>query len=426
MSSVLSRSKFPAGVSAAAAVLLALTSLAAQPQTQPGGAPAKAVAKPPLVIAKQSFFFIGGHYDNTHPDHHMAGQMFVEYQIPQQVMHPFPIIMVHGGTATGLEFDGTPDGREGWAQFFLRRGYAVYVVDQVGRGRSTYEPEVYGDVPRAATLEYIKQRFSTVEKYNMWPQAHLHTQWPGTGEPGDPAFDNYASSDVPGTGNGAAAQNMTIDALVALLDKLGPSILLVHSQSGAYPWPLSQKRPALVKAIVAVEPGGPPVHDIVVRGGEPRFGITFEKSTIQDKANDQFRDSPTLKKYGLGDYPLTYAPAVTLQSPLAFVRQDKAEGPDLAKCWRQKEPARKLVEVGDRPVIYIASEASFFAPYQHCTVEYLKQAGVPVTFLKLADVGIHGNGHMMMLEKNSDQIAQLIAEWLDKNLAKAEAAAAKK
>src|SRR5262249_9972546 len=60
------------------------------------------------------------------------------------------------------------------------------------------------------------------------------------------------------------------------------------------------------------------------------------------------------------------------------------------------------------------AEASFYAGYNHCNVEYLRQAGVPVTFIKLAEIGIHGNGHMMMLEKNSDQVAQVIADWLDK------------
>ena len=43
--------------------------------------------------------------------------------------------------------------------------------------------------------------------------------------------------------------------------------------------------------------------------------------------------------------------------------------------------------------------------------------------MKLADIGIRGNGHMMMMEKNSDAIAQVIAEWLDKNLPTAAATA---
>ena len=68
----------------------------------------------------------------------MTGQLYAEFQIPSKQTHPWPIIMVHGGGQTGTNFTGTPDGREGWAQYFLRQGYAVYVVDQVGRGRSAY------------------------------------------------------------------------------------------------------------------------------------------------------------------------------------------------------------------------------------------------------------------------------------------------
>ena len=109
-------------------------------------------------------------------------------------------------------------------------------------------------------------------------------------------------------------------------------------------------------------------------------------------------------------------PAVTAQSPLEFVQEEKVEAPDLVRCWRQKEPARALVAVGERPILYLATEASFYAPYNHCTVAYLKQAGVNVDFVKLADIGLHGNGHMMMMEKNSDAIAQVIVEWLDKHL----------
>ena len=96
------------------------------------------------------------------------------------------------------------------------------------------------------------------------------------------------------------------------------------------------------------------------------------------------------------------------------MRQQKPDGPDLSRCWRQREPAKKLVAVGDRPVLYIASEASFYAPYNHCTVDYLEQAGVQVDFVKLEEMGIRGNGHLMMLEKNSDDIVKVVANWLDK------------
>jgi hypothetical protein len=103
------------------------------------------------------------------------------------------------------------------------------------------------------------------------------------------------------------------------------------------------------------------------------------------------------------------------------MRKVRPERRDLARCWRQAEPARKLVAVGERPIMLLEAEASFYAGYNHCNVEYLQQAGVATTFIKLADLGIHGNGHMMMLEKNSDQVAQVIADWLAKVLAPAEA-----
>jgi len=366
-----------------------------------------------LTLAKQGNFYIGGKYVESNGDMPMVGQAFVQYQIPQRQTHRYPIVMVHGGSQTGSGWISTPDGRDGWATYFLRHGYAVYVVDQVARGRSAYIGDVYGP-SRTQTREYAMQRFSTSEKYDLWPQAKYHTQWPGNAQPGDPAFDNYFASNVPSMDNRETQSKMNVDALAALLDRIGPSIVLVHSQSGQYGWPLAQARPALVKAIVAAEPSGPPVHDVVVPGAA-RFGMPFEKATTVE-GTEIFRDDPRLKRYGLTDAPLAYAPAVTSESPLGFVQQDKAEAPDLVKCWRQKEPARKLVSVGDRPILYLAAEASFYAPYNHCTVGYLKQAGVEVSFVKLADIGLRGNGHMMMMEKNSDAIAQVIIEWLDKNV----------
>ena len=86
--------------------------------------------------------------------------------------------------ASGTNFTGTPDGREGWAQYFVRQGYAVYVVDQPGRGRSGYLAELYGPL-RSPDADSGQRRYLSQEKYKLWPQAHLHTQWPGTGEPDD-------------------------------------------------------------------------------------------------------------------------------------------------------------------------------------------------------------------------------------------------
>jgi pimeloyl-ACP methyl ester carboxylesterase len=190
-------------------------------------------------------------------------------------------------------------------------------------------------------------------------------------------------------------QALNRDATVALLDRIGPAVVLIHSQSGAYVWPIADKRPNLVKAIVAVEPNGPPAHDVELKG-----------------APDWFTDAERTKPAGLADVPLTYDPPVTEASPLQFAREDKPEKPNFVRCWAQQEPARKLVNLQNTPILIVTSEASYHASYDHCTVRYLAQAGVKTTFIRLPDVGIHGNGHMMMLEKNSDQIADVIERWL--------------
>ena len=62
----------------------------------------------------------------------------------------------------------------------------------------------------------------------------------------------------------------------------------------------------------------------------------------------------------------------------------------------------------------MTSEASYHAAYDHCTVKYLEQAGVHPTWIKLGEIGIHGNGHMMMLEKNNLEIAAVLYRWLAK------------
>src|SRR5262245_34311723 len=375
--------------------------------------------EPPLTLSAFGNFYVGGSYDQAHAAHHHVGQMYVQYFIPAELKHPFPIVLIHGGDQTGAGFVSTPDGRPGWAQYFARLGYGVYVVDQVARGRSNFVPEVYGDTS-GQPLDYVMQKFTSQERYKLWPQAALHTQWPGAGEPGDPTFDQYTSSEAQGMENRVLQTQMNVDALAALLDRIGASIILVHSQSGAYAWPLAQVRPSLVKAIVAAEPAGPPAHDAVVRSAQ-RFDVGWDKA-IKQTEDDYYRDNPGVKPYGLGSIRLTYEPAVTPQSPLSFVQQEKPARRDLARCWRQKEPARKLVAVGERPIMVLEAEASFYAGYNHCNVEYLQQAGVDVTFIKLAELGIRGNGHMMMLEKNSDQVAQVIADWLDRVVKGAEGA----
>jgi len=354
----------------------------------------------PLSIARQGYLFAGGKYSTVGGRQIMSGQLYAEFQIPSKMLHSYPIVMIHGGGQTGTNFTNTPDGREGWAQFFLRQGYAVYVIDQPGRGRAAYPTEIYGPLSPAPNPETIQQRFTSIERYNLWPQAHLHTQWPGDGKPGDGVFDQFVASQVPTLPDFTRQQLLNRDAIVSLLDKIGPAILLTHSQSGAFGWPVADARPELVKAIVAVEPSGPPFFDIQ-----------------NVEAPEWFRYSTTMARgWGVTADPLNYSPPVTSPSDLEIVQQDKADGPDLSKCWVQKEPARQLPNLQKMPILIVTSEASYHAAYDHCTVKYLVQVGVHPSWIKLSEIGVHGNGHMMMLERNNQEIAAELSRWLAKAL----------
>src|SRR3954469_15322368 len=151
-------------------------------------APRTRAARKPLVLDTFGYLYAGGRIDRSVEGAPMVGQMYVEYFIPRPRKSPIPIVMIHGGSQTGTNFTGTPDGREGWAQYFLRRSHAIYVVDQVARGRSAHFSQSQGPV-QAGNLARTEQRFVAPEKSSLWPQAKLHAQWPGAGQAGDPTFD---------------------------------------------------------------------------------------------------------------------------------------------------------------------------------------------------------------------------------------------
>jgi pimeloyl-ACP methyl ester carboxylesterase len=93
----------------------------------------------------------------------------------------------------------------------------------------------------------------------------------------------------------------------ALLDRIGPAILITHSQGGLFGWLIADARPGLVKAIVALEPTGPPYKDAIFQNGVDRLS-------------------------GLASLPLTYDPPTSPESPLAFEQQTEPDAPELSPC----------------------------------------------------------------------------------------------
>ena len=207
---------------------------------------------------------------------------------------------------------------------------------------------------------------------------------------GDPVFDAYYASTAPSLKDYGIEQTLMQAAGAGLLDRIGPAILITHSQGGTHGWLWADARPELVKAIVAVEPSGPPFQSTIVKGG-------------------------TVKLYGITDIPLSYdPPANPITDGKAPLQTNERPGLNGRTCVLQQEPARKLKNLSKIPVLLETGEASSHASYDDFTVQFLRQAGVTVKHLKLADEGIHGNGHLQFLEENNLEIIELLEKWIVK------------
>lgn len=362
---------------AALAIALALAGCAVTPTP-----PAEAAR----TAAVRDHFYVGGRYVGEPGKELMAGQMYVERLVPAKVTRPLPLVLIHGAAQTATNWLTTPDGRKGWAEHFLEQGYVVYLVDQPARGRSAWHPEVNGRL-RMFTAAQLERLFTASSQLGDWPQAKLHTQWPGTGRRGDPVFDAFYASQVESLASDSETQELARAAGAALLDRIGPAVVVTHSQSGLLGWVIADARPALVKAIVAIEPSGPPFHNVAV-------------------------GNPKARAWGVTDIPVRYEPPVADPAELQTQKQAAPDADGLVACTLQREPARRLVNLARIPVMVTTAESSYHAPYDHCTAAYLKQAGVPAEFVRLEQRGLRGNGHMVMMEKNNLQVADLIERWI--------------
>jgi pimeloyl-ACP methyl ester carboxylesterase len=352
-------------------------------------------------IARQGHFYVGGKWTGKSGEEVMRGAMYVETWVPKRIRYKYPILFIQsGGGQTNVALLQTPDGRPGWAYDFVNRGYTVYMMDLPARGRSAYVPGVDGDLlpPRSGPLMeevWSNGRPPSSEK-SSWPQAKKQTQWPGEGpnkgKMGDPVFDYFAKTDTQSP-TGKDLEKLTADDIVELVDLIHePVILLLHSGVAPSGWLVADARPKLVKGIIAAEPLAPPIENAERGAAGPG------------------------RPWGLTNLPVAYDPPIREASELQPVRQDRPDGPGLIPCFVQKEPAHKLINLQGIPVLDVAGEGSYHHPYSHCVAKWLNQAGVKTTYVNLEDVGIRGNGHQFMSEKNSAEIAKFFMDWLEKNV----------
>ncbi|UFN48764.1 esterase [Roseomonas sp. OT10] len=254
----------PSGLSRRAllATPLAGASLAALPA---------AAAEPPLVLAGMGSFHLGGREATVsgRPAREVPAQpgqpplridpngtyqvegMYVQYHIPEPRRGRFPLLLWHGGATTGVVWESTPDGREGFQQWFLRRGWPVYVSDAVERGRAGWAmfPEITAGEPVFLTKDNPWERFRIGPGRGSY---HGRLQHAGGQFPAE-AYDAFTRQLVPRWTTTNAA---TLAAYRQLLQRVGPAVVMAHSQGAGFADRAARAEPGLVKALVLIEPAG--------------------------------------------------------------------------------------------------------------------------------------------------------------------------
>jgi pimeloyl-ACP methyl ester carboxylesterase len=238
-------------------------------------APAQATERPPLVLRDMGSFHVGGREvtlsglpvesvvlvpgsppTRIDPNNsYWVEPMYAQYGLPAVRRGQFPLLLWHGGGLTGVSFETTPDGREGWYTHFLRRGWDTYVSDAVERGRSGWAryPEITTSAPIFRPQREAWEQFRIGEGLGSWdPDPAKRRQLAGNQFPAD-GYDAFIKQLVP---RWTTTDDAIQRAYEALLERIGPSIIVFHSQAGQFAFRAAQARPDLVKALVAVETSG--------------------------------------------------------------------------------------------------------------------------------------------------------------------------
>lgn len=222
-------------------------------------------ANSPLVLEAKGSFFVGGEsVEQTATQvggfglfgggHITINQMYVEYMKPKGHAKKVPVVMLHGGTLSGKSYQTTPDGRMGWDEYFVRRGHAVYLPDQVTRARSGFNQAIYNDVRAGVETDPSSQplmtRLSDEDSWQIFRfgptfgVAHPDEQFPVE------AADEFSKQGIPDIGSGVTSQAMS-----ALAIKLDGAVLMGHSETGGVPFQAALISTTGVKGLISLEPG---------------------------------------------------------------------------------------------------------------------------------------------------------------------------
>lgn len=287
-----------------------------------------------------------------HGDH-----AYVFYQIPENP-RKLPLVFWHGIGQFSKTWETTPDGREGYQNIFLRRGFPAYLMDQPRRGnagRSSVEATI--------TPTPDEQFWFNVFRIGVWPD-----YFPGVQFSKDPeALNQYFRQLTPNIG--PIDVNVNVDAVSALFDKIGPAILVTHSHAGGMGW-LTAVKNKEVKAIVSYEPGS----GFLFPEGEVPAPIASSAGTLE-AVGVSMDDFSKLTKIPVIIYYGDNIPSAPDPNPGTDGWRVRLE---MARLWR----------------------------------DAVNRHGGDVTVVHLPEIGIKGNTHFPFSDLNNLEIADLMSEWL--------------
>lgn len=316
----------------------------------------------PLVLKAQGSFYLGGERESQTkaelggicpPGHVTVNQMYVRYIIPQERTDNTSFVLIHGMHLSGKCWETTPDGRMGWDEYLVRKGHAVYVVDQVGIGRSGFNQKIYNGVCVGTVGPMNQTPFSRKTDENSWTNFRFGTK---DGKPVQEAqfpvsrLEEFSKQNIPHIMR-LPLPDANYRCLSELSAEVKDVVLVSHSQSGAFPLETALHSREGIRGMVLLEPGG-------------------TGSGYSDEQIKQLAEIPLLIIFGDNLTNETGMPGHVWQNSL--------------NGWSR-------------------------------LTETINRAGGNATVIHLPDMGIYGNSHMLMMDKNSLQIADIVLSWCKEN-----------
>jgi hypothetical protein len=416
-----------------------LVSMVANIAAQNGSKTKKFLTKP-LLIEDQGSFFIGGVPKVTNyaavppanapnqaitPSQITIGQMYVQFQIPgRKKPRTPPVIMVHGSTHTAACLESTPDGREGWAPYFVRNGISTYVVDQAGRGRSGFDESVIHEAAAMIRSGDVQNGTGRIPSFGRITDNGAWTAWFGHLVP--------------------EGSNILTGKLMRHGDPGDPPSDDANHKDGYFPaYPLSAVDSRIVSrdGAIAQAPAGPNNYYALEYYKQlvPNAEVTLPGSTCAtcDPVNLSPANTWTpmdlallVEKLG-GAVVATHSQSGIMGHHMVRILKERGH-PDLVKGLITIEGGCSLPNSGLKPedfdnIPYMALKGDYTPTSEQCqttvnAINARRAAGQGVAkadYIKLDELGnpiFNGTTHMMMLGTNNLEVADVILKWVDDNV----------